>query len=179
MTDQPRRNAPTVQLALIPATALEALLNGAIDEASKLTGLPLPPGFLEYGWLWQYRLDQARADLSAAPWLVRAVYGQSAEAVVGHAGFHGPPDENGVVEIGYTIQPEFRRLGYGRAAAVQLIEFAAASPDVTVVRASIGPDNVASLALVRSLGFEQTGEQWDEIDGLELVFERPPVLEGF
>jgi RimJ/RimL family protein N-acetyltransferase len=47
-----------------------------------------------------------------------------------------------------------------------------------VVRASISPDNVASLALIRSLGFEQRGEQWDEIDGLELIFERPPVLAG-
>ena len=178
MTDHPGRNPPTVQLALIPPAALEALLNGAIDEASKLTGLSLPPGFLEYGWLWQYRLDQARADQSAAPWLVRTVYGLPAEAVVGHAGFHGPPDEKGMVEIGYTIQPEFRRLGYGRAAAVQLIEFAAASPEVTVVRASISPDNVASLALIRSLGFEQTGEQWDEIDGLELIFERTPMLAG-
>src|SRR5688572_5887395 len=110
MTDQPGRNPPTVQLALIPPDALEALLAGSLHEASRLTGLALPPGFLEYGWLWQYRLDQARADESAAPWLVRTVYGLPAAAVVGHAGFHGPPDENGMVEIGYTIQPEFRRL---------------------------------------------------------------------
>ena len=178
MTHQPARNAPTVQLTLIPPEALEALLAGSLHEASKLTGLTLPPGFLEYGWLWQYRLDQARADQSAAPWLVRTVYGLPAAAVVGHAGFHGPPDENGMVEIGYTILPEFRRLGYGRAAAVQLLEFAAASPEVTVIRASISPDNVASLALIRSLGFQQTGEQWDEIDGLELGFDRPPVLAG-
>jgi L-amino acid N-acyltransferase YncA len=44
---------------------------------------------------------------------------------------------------------------------------------VRTVRASVSPGNVASLALVRSLGFRQVGEQWDEIDGLELVFERP------
>ncbi len=32
--------------------------------------------------------------------------------------------------------------------------------------------NAASLALVASFGFEHVGEEIDEIDGLELVFER-------
>jgi len=36
---------------------------------------------------------------------------------------------------------------------------------------SIGPWNEPSLAIARKLGFTQTGEQWDEEDGLELVFE--------
>ncbi len=44
------------------------------------------------------------------------------------------------------------------------------------VRASVGPGNEPSLALVRSLGFVAVGEQIDEVDGLEIVHERPPVL---
>jgi hypothetical protein len=31
--------------------------------------------------------------------------------------------------------------------------------------------NAPSLAIVRRLGFVQTGEYWDDEDGLELVFE--------
>ena len=34
---------------------------------------------------------------------------------------------------------------------------------------SVSPDNVPSLALARSMGFEVVGEQMDEIDGLEYV----------
>ena len=41
-----------------------------------------------------------------------------------------------------------------------------------VVRATIRPDNVASLAVVRRGHFAHVGEQWDEVDGLELVFEK-------
>ncbi len=59
------------------------------------------------------------------------------------------------------------------ATATALIEEAAGNPDVTVVRASVSPDNEPSLAIVRRLGFTQVGEQIDEIDGLELVFELP------
>jgi len=41
-----------------------------------------------------------------------------------------------------------------------------------VVRASISPDNVASLATIAGFGFVRAGEQWDAEDGLELLFER-------
>jgi len=38
-------------------------------------------------------------------------------------------------------------------------------------RASVSPDNSASLAVIGRLGFRQTGVQIDDIDGEELVFE--------
>lgn len=47
-----------------------------------------------------------------------------------------------------------------------------------MIRASISPDNAASLAVIRPFGFERVGEQWDDEDGLELVFERPLHSEG-
>src|SRR5680860_938838 len=91
----------SVHFTLIPAPALEALLAGSLEQASYHLGLELPSCVLTQNWLRQYRLDQIRADPAAAPWLVRAVYGQPADAVVGHAGFHGPPNPDGMVEIGY------------------------------------------------------------------------------
>jgi RimJ/RimL family protein N-acetyltransferase len=162
-----------VRLSLIPFDALEALLSGDLDRAGAITGVRLPPFFLTQDWLWRYRRDQILREPASAPWLVRAVVAEPAGIVVGHAGFHGPPDDAGMVEIGYTILPEHRRRGYGRAAVAALLAEAAASPEVRTVRASISPDNAASLALARSFGFAQVGDQWDDDDGLELVFERP------
>jgi RimJ/RimL family protein N-acetyltransferase len=93
--------------------------------------------------------------------------------VVGHAGYHGPPDEAGMVEVGYTVDPAYRRQGYAKAILAALLERAAAEPDVRTVRASISPSNAASLATIAGFGFLEVGEQWDEEDGLELLFERP------
>ncbi len=59
-----------------------------------------------------------------------------------------------------------RRLG-------ELISYAANQPEVRTVRASVSPDNAGSLATIAPYGFIQVGEQMDEIDGLELIFERP------
>jgi RimJ/RimL family protein N-acetyltransferase len=97
---------------------------------------------------------------------------------VGNVGFHGPPDEKGRVEIGYGIVASQRGRGYAREAIAGLTDWAFATGEARVCVASVSPSNAASLALVRSLGFRQVGEQIDELDGLELVFERVLPLEA-
>jgi ribosomal-protein-alanine N-acetyltransferase len=120
------------------------------------------------------RLRELVADPARLEWTVRALVLDG--EMIGHAGFHGPPGVNavgapGAVEIGYTVFPAWRRRGYGRDAAQGLIEWAEREHGTRHFVAAVVPDNRASLAIVRSLGFEQTGERIDPEDGLELVFE--------
>ncbi len=82
-----------------------------------------------------------------------------------------------MVEIGYSVAPEFRRQGYARAMLIELLRRATVEPAVTTVRATISPDNLASLATISGFGFVEVGEQWDEEDGLELIFEVPAVAQ--
>jgi RimJ/RimL family protein N-acetyltransferase len=103
--------------------------------------------------------------------VARAAVSEPDGAVVGHAGFHGPPDERGMVEVGYTVEPAYRRRGYARAMVSELLRWAGSDDRVRVVRASISPANAASLATIAGFGFQKVGEQWDEEDGLETVFE--------
>lgn len=166
---------PKIELALLSASVLEALNAGSIDRASAEFGRQLPSSFLDHESLWGYRIAQVREDPGVLRWLVRAVIDAESQDIVGHAGFHGPPDEAGMVEIGYTIEPAFRRRGYARATVAALIEYASNDPAVTRIRASVSPDNVASLATIRPFGFVHAGEQMDEIDGLELIFERSVI----
>jgi RimJ/RimL family protein N-acetyltransferase len=154
----------------LPPPVLEALLDGDLAAASARSGVALPAWFLEEAWLWRLRLDQVRADPAAQDWVVRALV-VAPEGVVGHAGFHGPPDGDGAVEVAYSVVPHLRGRGYAHAALAALVAEAAASPQVRVVRASVSPDNAASLAVVRTAGFVHVGEQEDEQDGLELVHE--------
>lgn len=121
--------------------------------------------------LWRMRSEQITATPSDAPWLTRFVLVSGGAAPVGLAGFHGPPNEAGMVEIGYRIDPEQRRKGYARQSLETLLTVAGVHPDVQVIRASISPDNHASRALVEGYGFVEVGEQWDDEDGLEIIFE--------
>ena len=92
-------------------------------------------------------------------------------AIVGLGNFHDAPDERGMVEIGYRVLPPFRGQGFGAEIALTMWARAAAHPDVAWLRATVSPDNVASLAIIRRAGFVHVGEQDDPEDGLELVFE--------
>ncbi len=75
--------------------------------------------------------------------------------------------------MAYSVDPLKRRRGHARAILATLLQRADHDPRVSRVRASIRPDNTASLATIAGSGFTQIGEQWDDDDGLEIIYERP------
>ena len=156
---------------LDPAT-LDALAAGELPVASPV---PLTDHLTgsEHRPLWRRRSRQVAADPTAAAWVTGVVWAPAIGVAVGRAGFHGPQDEAGMVEVGYAIDPAYRRRGYARAALAALLDRATREPAVRTVRASVRPDNLASRALVESFGFIPVGQQWDDEDGLETVYERP------
>jgi RimJ/RimL family protein N-acetyltransferase len=166
----PNATEPQIRFVELPSTAMAALRDGDLSTASAEAGIPLTDFFVTYGWLWSLRHDQIAADRASARWVAHAVVTE-VDGVVGHAGFHGPPDPAGTVEVAYSVDPAYRRRGYARAMLRALLRRAAAEPTVRTVRATISPDNVASLATIAGFGFTYAGEQWDEDDGRELIFE--------
>ena len=168
-------SALRVEIAPLNLTTLQALLDGDLAAARRSSGLALPDAFVAADWrsTWRYRRDQVAADPAVAGWVTGAVCDRDSATVVGRAGFHGPPDDRGLVEIGYAIDPARRRRGWGRAAVTALLVRSVAEPSVHVVRASISPDNLASQRLIAPFGFVVVGDQWDDEDGLEVVWEVP------
>jgi RimJ/RimL family protein N-acetyltransferase len=171
----PIRSARLDLVSLSPAIA-EAILDGRLEEAEAELGFPFPEGFPdeEMAGFLRLRLGQMRSDPESQRWLVRALVLREGRTMVGHAGFHGPPGSFGLApgkaEIGYTVYPPFRGRGYATEAAAALMDWAVGE-GVHQFVFSIGPWNEPSLAIARKLGFEKTGEQWDDEDGLEHVYE--------
>ncbi|WP_067499864.1 GNAT family N-acetyltransferase [Actinoplanes sp. TFC3] len=151
------------------APAMQALIDGRLEHAGELAGHPLSQWLMSERWLWEIRVAQVRAQPADGEWVARAavVDGQ----VVGHGGFHGAPDADGRVEVGYSVDPAYRRRGHAKAMLAELIARAEGDPRVRLVRASISPANAASLATIAGFGFEQAGQQWDDEDGLEILYE--------
>lgn len=163
----------TVRVVHLSAPVFRALAAGDLATANRLAPVPASAYLAgpECTGVWQMRADQAETDPSAADWVTGIVWDEPRRLAVGRAGFHAPPDVTGMVEVGYAVDPAHRRRGYARAALEALLARAAREPLVRRVRASVRPDNVASYNLVAQYGFEKTGEQWDEEDGLEIVYE--------
>ena len=165
---------PPVQVLQLDADALRALADGDLAAADRTSPVPLTPYLAgpDCAGVWTVRASQVVQDPGSASWITGIVWDPECRRTVGRAGFHGPPDDDGMVEVGYSIDPQFRRQGYARAALRELIDRAAREPGVRTVRASVSPANVASRDLVLSEGFVAVGEQTDDEDGLEIVYER-------
>jgi RimJ/RimL family protein N-acetyltransferase len=166
---------PDIELVQLPAQTLHALAAGDLAAANSSSPVPLTAYFVRAEWhsVWVRRSAQVSQDPGCAAWITRAIFDTGEHTVVGRAGFHGQPDAAGMVELGYGVDPAFRRRGYARAAVALLLEQVRDDSAVQTVRATISPGNVASRALVAQYGFVEVGEQSDAEDGLELVLERP------
>lgn len=170
----PAIQAARLDLVSMSPDFIEALLDGRRAEAEALGHLKLPKSWPDEhdARFLRLRLGQMREDPSVQPWFIRAmVLRESERPLIGHIGFHGRPGENGSAEMGYTVLPEHRRRGYAAEAAQALMAWAAREHGAGRFIVSISPDNAPSLGMAAKLGFRQIGEQMDEEDGLELVFE--------
>ena len=164
--------SPRLALIALPGHVIAEVLGGGHGAFLEHVGVGYPDGWPSED---RHVLELRRRQIGDGVdhrWLLRAVVTRSDPAMVGRIGFHGPPDPDGMVEIGYKIDAAYRRRGFGFECARELIESAERLPGGSVVRASIAPGNAPSLRIAERLGLVQVGEQIDDIDGLELVFER-------
>lgn len=162
-----------VRIVHLPAPALRALARGDLAAANVTSPVPLTAYFTGPEWTrtWQMRSEQVVRAPESATWVTGVIWDEQNQMAVGRAGYHGPPDTSGMVEIGYAVDPAYRRRGYARAALELLLQRAAREPGVHTVRVTISPGNTASYDLASQYGFAKVGEQWDEDDGLEIIYE--------
>lgn len=154
---------------------LRALARGDLVAANETSPVPLSVYFAGPEWrgVWQMRASQVVEDPASAAWVTGVIWDEQRHLAVGRAGYHGPPDSAGMVEIGYAVDPAYRRRGYARAALEALLQRAIRESQVRTVRVAISPENLASYELASQYGFIEVGQQWDDEDGLEIVYELP------
>ncbi|HEX5578524.1 MAG TPA: GNAT family N-acetyltransferase [Candidatus Limnocylindria bacterium] len=164
-----------LELPLLSLEQMDAIAEGdATAVANELRAAFGSEWVDEVRWLAGFRATQLRERPQDRPWLIRPIIrnesGQPREAI-GYLNFHMAPDEHGMAEIGYTLLPAARGKGYALEAVRAAIAWATREHGVQCFRASVAPDNERSLNLIGKLGFVKKGEQWDETDGLEWVYE--------
>ncbi len=77
------------------------------------------------------------------------------QAVIGDIGFIGGPDQKGVVEVGYSIVPEFRNQGYATEMARGLIAWAFQEKGIKLVTAACLDNNVGSIKVLEKVGMRR------------------------
>ena len=119
---------------------------------------------------WIEKLHAARGP---DPWVLGYdVVHRDSQSVIGSAAFKGAPTADGLVEIAYGIDAEFRRQGYATEAAATLLRFAFADPRVRMVCAHTLPGAEASGRVLTKNGFVRVADVVDPEDGPVWRFER-------
>lgn len=112
-------------------------LRGAIPlMLARMTSLPEGPGW--------------------GPWLIVA-----GDEIIGDAGAHGPPDDRGDVEIGFSIIPSKRGSGIAAEAVTALLAWMRGAPAFRRAVARTRKDNVAAQAVLRRCGFRPGAGEGD------------------
>jgi [ribosomal protein S5]-alanine N-acetyltransferase len=170
----PSISTPRFELVSMSLLFMQRLLAGDRGAAEAEIGASVPVDLRDHlDDFLRFRIADLSVDPDAQPWLGRAVVltePDGTRQVIGTCGFHAPPGPEGRVEVGYSIQAEYRRQGVATEVVRALFDWAHAN-GVDRFRASVSPDNVGSLAIINGFGFRQVGVQVDDIDGKELVFE--------
>ncbi|MFK4065831.1 GNAT family N-acetyltransferase [Streptomyces sp. NPDC029674] len=86
-------------------------------------------------------------------WGLYALVRTADELAVGGMGFHGPPDDDGCVEVGYDLVETARGHGYATLALRALSEWALTHPEVTSLLAVTTPDNTPSQRVATRAGY--------------------------
>lgn len=171
-------HTPRLNLLLMTPAFFAAAINGDQAQAAQVLGVSIPAAWWPVSNHKVNRLEQVRQNPALLPWMERAIVLRSSQTMVGSLAFHMAAEPEpvrplgpGGVEFGYTIFPPFRRQGYATEACAALMGWAQ-QQGVNRFILTISPKNQPSLRIAAHFGFVKIGEQMDEEDGLEEIYER-------
>lgn len=148
--------------------AVEAAMQGE-SELGSFLGLDIAEGLIEpihMERVFPIRLEKLKKNPEVSQWYGFIVEKES-ETAIGMMGFKTPPDEDGMIEIGYGIHSHFQGKGYASEMALALKEWAFQQEGVKGITAtSILKDNIASIKIVEKLGMSRVRENDGTVDYL-------------
>jgi ribosomal-protein-alanine N-acetyltransferase len=159
----------TERLQLIPIELrhFEAML----EDEQKLAGLlnvTLAEDWLGFEAAQQampYSYEYLKSHPTALGWWTYLFIHSDDNALIGLGGFKGEADSEGMVEIGYSIAPGYRRRGLATEAARAMIAYAFSHPHVTRVDAETLPERNPSTMVLQRVGMKHVGMAVDPDEG--------------
>jgi len=119
----------------------------------------------------KYRAPRITVNPGLAKYLLRVAVLKSEQIIIASAGFHDGPDAKGMIEIGFGVDKAYQGKGYGQELLHGMWGWVVNAPEVKTLRYTVSPDNLISQHIIKKLRFNLVGDQIDEEDGLEEIYE--------
>jgi RimJ/RimL family protein N-acetyltransferase len=133
-----------------------------IDFHTHLENRPSPLG---------HRIPRIKANPEFAPFALRLAIDKNSRYIIGSAGFHTLPDENGMIEIGIGVEEQYRNQGYATEILLAMWRWVLGDERVKTLRYTVAASNIPSITIINKFKFIHVGQQIDEEDGPEEIYE--------
>ncbi|MFZ6053035.1 GNAT family N-acetyltransferase [Halocola ammonii] len=158
----------TKNLKIIPCNT--EILQSAIDGNDKLAeqlNVDVPENWTQFGvGALQYAHDKLVQSEDEIGWWTHFPILVEENKLIGSGGYKGKPTEEGTVEVGYEIAPDYRNRGLATELTNGLVQKAFSDSRVkSVIAHTLGEDN-PSTKVLRKCGFKIVDEINDSDDGL-------------
>ncbi len=121
----------------------------------------------------KYRITQVLENPDSAKYLLRVAVLKKDPIIIATAGFHSLPNENGMIEIGFGVDNKFQNSGYGQEILRGMWDWVINDPNVKTLRYTVSPKNLPSVHIINKFKFKLIGQQIDDEDGPEDIYELP------
>lgn len=122
-------------------------------------------------FLYKLRVPYVIENEENNKWLFRNMFLKNTDERVGQMSFHLPPDEKGMVEVGLDVEEKYRGNGFATEALKTFWLWACDQPEVRILRYTVSASNHPSMRIIQKFGFTHVGQQIDDEDGPEEIFE--------
>jgi RimJ/RimL family protein N-acetyltransferase len=159
----------TARLQLIPCELehFEAMLRDE-QELARLLGVSAAKDWLGFDAAREamsYSYEYLKTHPSALSWWTHLFIHVADKALIGLGGFKGEANADGMVEIGYSLAPGYRRQGLATEASQGMIAYAFSHPHVRSVDAHTLPERNPSTMVLQRVGMKFLGAIHDPDDG--------------
>lgn len=159
----------TERLKLVPCELehFEALLRDERELAAML-GVSTADDWLGFEAAREaipYSYEYLKSHPDAVGWWTYLFIHSADNSLIGMGGFKGKADADGIVEIGYSIAPGYRRRGLATEASRGMIDYAFSHPHVTEVIAHTLAERNPSTRVLERVGMKQSGVSQDPDEG--------------
>jgi RimJ/RimL family protein N-acetyltransferase len=153
-------HAARLTLLVPDLSVLDAAVDGTVALSRALGGCEVAADWAGFPEALPAVRDAVAEDPESARWGTRLFILEQPRTLVGWGGFKGRPVE-GVVELGYSIAPDFRGRGIAGDAVRKMLREAFSSGEVSAVIAHTRPAAGPSTRVLEKSGFVRDGEVED------------------
>lgn len=158
-------NSDTITLISCDAKLLGLILKGDVFLSEELN-ISIPDRWCESVQdILEVILEKVTNNPNNSKWFIHLPINKERQTLIGSCGFKGPPNKEGLVEIGYEVAANFRNQGYGTAIANNLINLALKDKRVKEIIAHTLAEKNASVRVLEKCKFKFVKEYYKKEEG--------------